>query len=298
MALKGVLLLGAAGQLGHALRTPLQVFGDVAALTRAELDLSDAQAVRACVLAHQPRWIVNAAAYTAVDRAEQEAPLAASINATAPGVMAEVAAELGAGLVHYSTDYVFNGRATRPYTEADVTDPQSVYGCTKRAGEQAVQSTAARHLLLRSSWVVGAHGQNFLKTMLRLAQEREHLRVVADQQGVPTSAVWMAQMTVHAMQLSDRDGLSGLFHLTPAGATTWHAYAEHVFAHAQTLGWRLRVKEVQAIRTDEYPLPAVRPAYSLMDSRPLAAALGVDLPPWQTGVNEVLAALRPSQSLT
>ena len=298
MALKGVLLLGAAGQLGDALRIPLQAFGDVTALTRAELDLSDAQAVRACVVAHQPRWIVNAAAYTAVDRAEQEATLAASINATAPGVMAEVAAELGAGLVHYSTDYVFNGRATRPYTEADLADPQSVYGRTKRAGEQAVQATAARHLLLRSSWVVGEHGNNFLKTMLRLAQEREHLRVVADQQGVPTSANWMAQMTVKAMQLSDQEGLSGLFHLTPAGATTWHAYAEHVFAHAQALGWRLLVKEVQAIRTDEYPLPAVRPAYSLMDSRPLAAALGVDLPPWQSGVNEVLEALRPTPPLT
>ncbi len=292
MAPSGVLLLGAAGQLGHELHQTLHAIGHVTALTRTELDLSDAQAVRACVLAHHPRWIVNAAAYTAVDRAEQEPALAASINATAPGVMAEVAADLGAGLVHYSTDYVFNGRAQHPYREGDVTDPQSVYGRTKRDGEQAVLASGARHLSLRSSWVVGAHGHNFLKTMLRLGQERDSLRVVADQVGAPTSAAWMAAVTVRAMQLSDRDGLSGLFHLTPAGQTSWHAYAEYVFQQARRQGWDLKVAQVQAIRTDEYPLPAARPAYSLMDSSRLAKALDMDLPPWQTGVDAVLQALR------
>lgn len=292
MAPSGVLLLGAAGQLGHELHKTLHAIGHVTALTRTQLDLSDAQAVRACVLAHHPRWIVNAAAYTAVDQAEQEPTLASSINATAPGVMAEVAADLGAGLVHYSTDYVFNGRAQHPYREGDATDPQSVYGRTKRDGEQAVLASGARHLTLRSSWVVGAHGNNFLKTMLRLAQAHEHLRVVADQVGVPTSAAWMAAVTVRAMQLSDRDGLSGLFHLTPAGQTSWHAYAEYVFQQAREKGWDLKVTQVQAIRTDQYPLPAARPAYALMDSSRLAKALDMDLPPWQTGVDAVLQALR------
>ncbi|NDC61027.1 MAG: dTDP-4-dehydrorhamnose reductase [Betaproteobacteria bacterium] len=292
MALNGVLLFGAGGQLGHELHQRLHALGEVSALTRADIDLADLQALRACVWRHQPRWIVNAAAYTAVDRAEQENDLAQSINAHAPGVMAEVAAQLGAGLVHYSTDYVFNGRAQYPYTEDDVPDPQSVYGRTKRHGELALQASGARHLTLRSSWVVGAHGQNFLKTMLRLGQERDTLRVVADQVGVPTGAAWMAAITVQAMQLSDRDGLSGLFHLTPAGETSWHGYAHYLFQQARAIGWHLKVTEVQAIRTDEYPLPAVRPAYSLLDSSRLVKALDIELPPWQQGVDAVLQALR------
>lgn len=289
MALEGVLLFGAAGQLGHELASRLQTLGPVKALTRQDIDLSNAPALRSLLQAHRPAWIVNASGYTAVDKAEQEPALAQAINATAPAVMAEEAARTGAALVHYSTDYVFNGQATRPYVESDPTDPQSVYGRTKRDGEQAVLHSGARHLLFRSSWVVGAHGQNFLKTMLRLAHERDSLRVVADQVGVPTAAAWMADTTVLALH----QGLQGLFHLTPAGQTNWHAYAQYVLQQAQALGWTLKAgpAQVQAITTADYPLPAVRPAYSMLDSHALAQALGVELPTWQAGVDAVLAQL-------
>jgi dTDP-4-dehydrorhamnose reductase len=290
MALDGVLLFGAAGQLGHELASRLPVLGPVTALTRQDIDLSNAAALRSLLQAQRPAVIVNAAAYTAVDKAEQEPALAQAINVTAPSVMAEEAARSGAVLVHYSTDYVFNGQATRPYLETDPTDPQSVYGRTKRDGEQAVIQSGARYVLLRSSWVVGAHGQNFLKTMLRLAQERDSLRVVADQVGVPTSSAWMAETTVLALQ----QGLNGLFHLTPAGQTTWHAYAQYLLQQAQSLGWRLKAspEQVQAITTADYPLPAPRPAYSMLESSLLAKALNLELPPWQAGVDSVLRALR------
>jgi dTDP-4-dehydrorhamnose reductase len=290
MALDGVLLFGAAGQLGHELASRLHVLGPVTALTRQDIDLSNADALRSLLQAQRPAVIVNAAAYTAVDKAEQEPALAQAINVTAPAVMAEEAARSGAVLVHYSTDYVFNGQATRPYLESDPTDPHSVYGRTKRDGEQAVIQSGARYVLLRSSWVVGAHGQNFLKTMLRLAQESDSLRVVADQFGVPTSAVWMAETTVLALQ----QGLNGLFHLTPEGQTTWHAYAQYLLQQAQSLGWRLKAgpDQVQAITTADYPLPAPRPAYSMLESSLLANALNLELPPWQAGVDSVLRALR------
>ncbi len=294
MALEGVLLFGAAGQLGRELQLVLPAWGPVTALTHQDVDLSDAQALRERVRHHQPRWIVNAAAYTAVDKAEQEQALAHAINGQAPGVLAEEAARLGAGLVHYSTDYVFNGRSTIPYVETDPTDPLSVYGLTKRDGERAVQASGARHLLFRSSWVVGAHGQNFLKTMLRLAQERDNLRVVADQQGVPTSAAWMAQVTLLAMRCSDAQGLSGLFHLTPTGHTTWHAYAQFLLTQARSLGWSLSVQpeQVQAITTADYPLPAARPANSLLNQSLLSNTLGLAVPPWQEGVTAVLHSLQ------
>ena len=290
MALDGVLLFGAAGQLGHELASRLHVLGPVTALTRQDIDLGNAAALRSLLQAQQPAVIVNAAAYTAVDKAEQEPALAQAINVTAPSVMAEEAARSSAVLVHYSTDYVFNGQATRPYLETDPTDPQSVYGRTKRDGEQAVIQSGARYVLLRSSWVVGAHGQNFLKTMLRLAQERDSLRVVADQVGVPTSSAWMAETTVLALQ----QGLNGLFHLTPAGQTNWHAYAQYVLQQAQSLGWTLKAtpEQVQAITTADYPLPAPRPAYSMLESSLLAKALNLELPPWQAGVDSVLRALR------
>ena len=294
MALEGVLLLGAAGQLGCELQQALPALGPLTALTHQDIDLADAAALRERVRHHQPRWIVNAAAYTAVDKAEQEQPKARAINTEAPGVLAEEAARLGAGLVHYSSDYVFNGRSSTPYLETDATDPLSVYGLTKRDGELAVQTSGARHLLFRSSWVVGAQGQNFLKTMLRLAQERDSMRVVADQQGVPTAAAWMADMTVLAMKRSDAQGLSGLFHLTPRGQTTWHAYAQFVLEQAQKLGWTLKTQpdQVQAIATADYPLPAARPANSLLNHGLLCSTLGVIAPPWQDGVTEVLKALK------
>jgi dTDP-4-dehydrorhamnose reductase len=296
MALEGVLLLGAAGQLGCELQQVLPVLGSLTALTHQDLDLSNAAALRERVRHHQPRWIVNAAAYTAVDKAEHETDLARAINTDAPAVLAEEAARLGAGLVHYSTDYVFNGHSSTPYVETDATDPLSVYGLTKRDGELAVQASGARHLLFRSSWVVGAHGHNFLKTMLRLALERESLRVVVDQHGVPTAAAWMAQVTVQAMRQSQVQGLSGLFHLTPAGQTTWHAYAQFVLAQAQSMGWALKAQpeNVQAIATADYPLPAQRPKHSMLNHELLSRTLGLTPPTWQAGVIAVLQALKPA----
>lgn len=294
MALEGVLLLGAAGQLGRELQQVLPAFGPLTALTHQDLDLADAAALRERVRHVKPRWIVNAAAYTAVDKAEQDQALAHAINAVAPGVLAEAAAQLGAGLVHYSTDYVFNGHSSTPYLETDVTDPLSVYGQTKRDGELAVLGSQARQLTFRSSWVVGAHGQNFLKTMLRLAQERDSLRVVADQQGVPTAAAWMAEVTVLAMRQSDTHGLSGLFHMTPTGQTNWHAYAQYLLTQAQLLGWTLKTQPeaIQAISTSDYPLPAPRPANSMLNQALLVQTLGLAVPPWQDGVLAVLKALK------
>ncbi|MSQ64854.1 MAG: dTDP-4-dehydrorhamnose reductase [Limnohabitans sp.] len=295
MAAEQVLLLGAAGQLGHELNLCLKSAGyAVTALGRQQLDVSDLPAVRERVRQCQPRWIVNAAAYTSVDKAEQEVQLAQTVNAGLPTLLAEEAKRLGAALLHYSTDYVFNGRASRPYLETDATDPLSVYGRSKRDGELGIQASGARHLVLRTSWVVGAHGQNFLKTMLRLAAERDSLRVVADQTGVPAAADWLAGVSVQAMQLADRQQLNGLFHATPSGQTNWHAYAQYLFGKAALLGWTLKValQDVQPISTPEYPLPAARPAYGLLDSQALAGSLGQTWPAWQDGVDRVLSQLR------
>jgi dTDP-4-dehydrorhamnose reductase len=293
MAADDVMLFGADGQLGHALQAELPTLGRLIPLTLNDVDIADAQALRAIIRQHAPRYIVNAAAYTAVDKAEQEPLLAHAINATAPGIMAEEAKQLGATLVHYSSDYVFNGRSNQPYQESDATDPLSVYGRTKRDGDLAVMAQAGAFFIFRSSWVVGAQGGNFLKTMLRLAQERDSLSVVADQQGVPTSARWMAQVTREVLARPDHASHSGLFHLSNAGRTTWHGYAQYVLAQAARMGWSLKVQaeQVKAIATSDYPLPAARPANSLLDTRLAQQKLGLTVPTWQTGVDEVLAAL-------
>jgi len=298
MAADGVVLFGADGQLGHALQAELALLGRLIPLTRSDVDIADAQALRAIIRQHAPRYIVNAAAYTAVDKAEQEPSMAHAINATAPGIMAEEAKSLGATLVHYSTDYVFNGQSKQPYQESDVTDPLSVYGRTKRDGDLAVMAQAGSFFIFRSSWVVGAQGGNFLKTMLRLAQERDSLSVVADQHGVPTSARWMAQVTREVLQRPDHASHSGLFHLSNAGQTTWHGYAQYVLAQAARMGWSLKVQaeQVKAIATADYPLPAARPANSLLDTRSVQQKLGLTIPTWQTGVDEVLAALWAQRS--
>ena len=295
MAADPLLLLGAAGQLGRELLPKLQQAGyAVTALSRQQLDVSDLDAVRRSLNALRPRWIVNAAAYTAVDKAEQEIQLAHTINCDLPALLAEHAMQSDAALIHYSTDYVFNGQASQPYVETDATDPLSVYGRTKRDGELAVQASGARHLILRTSWVFGAQGQNFLKTMLRLAAERDSLRVVADQTGVPTAADWLADISLHAMRAAEQTGLNGLFHATPSGQTNWHAYAQYVIGQASALGWNLKAapESVHAITTAEYPLPAARPAYGLLDSQSLATVLGQAWPSWQQGVERVLGELR------
>ena len=294
MAADGVLLFGADGQLGHALQAELPRLGRVIPLTLADVDISDAKALQAVIRHHAPRYVVNAAAYTAVDKAEQEPDLAHAINATAPGIMAAEAKALGATMVHYSTDYVFNGQSPRPYKESDATDPLSVYGRTKRDGDVQVMAQAGAFFIFRSSWVVGAHGGNFLKTMLRLAQERDSLSVVADQYGVPTSASWMAQTTREVLQNPQHAQLSGLYHLSNAGRTTWHGYAQYVLAQAMEMGWQFKIKpeDVKAIATADYPLPAPRPANSMLDTRLVQQNLGLKIPTWESGVLEVLFNLR------
>ena len=293
MAVDGVLLFGADGQLGHALQAELSGLGRLIALTLADVDIADAKALQAVIRHHAPRYIVNAAAYTAVDKAEQEPDLAQAINATAPGIMAAEAKTLGATMVHYSTDYVFNGQSIHPYKESDATDPLSVYGRSKRDGDIQVMAQAGTYFIFRSSWVVGAHGGNFLKTMLRLAQERDSLSVVADQHGVPTSARWMAQVTREALQNPQHAALSGLYHLSNAGRTTWHGYAQYVLAQAVRMGWQLKTKpeDVKAIGTSDYPLPAPRPANSLLDTSLVQQNLGLIIPTWESGVLEVLSTL-------
>ena len=311
-----ILLLGAQGQLGHALAQTLPVLGEVLAFGRQQADLAHADALRAVLDQHQPQLIVNAAAYTAVDKAEQEPDLAHAINAQAPAVLAQWAAAHGAVLVHYSTDYVFDGQSPQPYTEADTPAPQSVYGQSKWAGERAVQAVGGRHLVFRTSWVVGAHGGNFLKTMLRLGTERDSLRVVADQHGAPTAVDLIARTTLDVLQhmmdpvsVKDAQGQAstqapvmwtpaddprwGLYHLAAAGETTWHAYACHVMDRATTLGWPMRASapHIEAIATDQYPLPAPRPANSRLNTQRLQSRFGVELPDWREGVDAVLASL-------
>jgi len=294
MAAEPVLVLGATGQLGHALCQALIASGrSVVAWTRADIDVSQLSALRERIAQLKPRWIINAAAYTAVDQAETEPALAQVVNAQMPGMLADQAKTTGAALMHFSSDYVFNGRSTRPYLESDATDPLSVYGHSKRDGDAAVQASGARHLIFRTSWVVSSHGQNFLKTMLRLASERETLNVVSDQTGVPTAATWLADVALTAMTLADSAGLNGLFHAAPSGHTTWHGYAQYVLSQAAAKGWALKASaaQVHPIATTQYPLPAKRPAYGLLDSGLLANALGMPLPDWKTGVDQVLDRL-------
>ncbi|MFM7698302.1 MAG: dTDP-4-dehydrorhamnose reductase [Limnohabitans sp.] len=301
MAAEPVLLLGAAGQLGHALKHALEQAGyPVVAWTRADLDLSHLTELKRRLAQLKPRWILNAAAYTAVDKAQTEREQAHLVNAQLPAMLAEHAKASGAALIHFSSDYVFNGRSTRPYLETDATDPLSVYGQSKRDGDAAVQASGARHLIFRSSWVVAAHGQNFLKTMLRLATERDQLNVVADQTGVPTAATWLAQLALLAMPLAEREGLNGLFHATPGGQTTWHGYARHVLVQAAKHGWPLKAAadQVLPITTAQYLLPAQRPAYGLLDSSLLAYCLQCDWPDWQTGVDQVVAQLCQQRLVT
>ena len=295
MAGKKLLLFGANGQLGWTFRQHLPA-EQLTVIDRQVVDLAHPEAIRAAIRTHRPDIILNAAAYTAVDKAQSEPELARQINATAPGVMAEEAQALGACLVHFSTDYVFAGQGTRPYKETDPTGPLSVYGQTKLAGELAVQQACDRHLIFRTSWVVGEHGGNFMKTMLRLAAERDSLRVVADQYGVPTSAKLLVQYSLMAVshclqsEVEQQAAPWGLYHLVPAGETTWHAYAQHVIglAHAQGLMLKARPEAVHPIRTEDYPLPAPRPQNSRLSTEKFERTFGVTLPPWQPSLPPVM----------
>lgn len=285
---KSILLLGADGQVGWELRRTLAPLGPVTACTRAEADLADLDHLRAVAAAAE--LIVNAAAYTAVDKAESEPELADLVNHRAVAVLAETARARGARLVHYSTDYVFDGAKPAPYIETDAVNPLSVYGATKLAGERAIAASGCRHLVFRTSWVYAARGRNFVRTMLRLAQERDELAVVADQLGAPTSARLIAELTARALAKPIPDGL---YHLAAAGETSWHGFAVFVLTEARRLGWPMTADpgRVRPIPTSGYPTPARRPANSRLATDRLRTALGVVLPPWQDDARAVVAAL-------
>ena len=289
-----ILLTGKNGQVGFELQRALAPLGEVVAVDLDECDLSDADAIRRLVAEVRPQVIVNPAAYTAVDKAESEPGLAQAINAAAPGILGEEAARLGALVIHYSTDYVFDGTGQGAYTETDEPNPQSVYGQTKLAGERALQASGADYLIFRTSWVFGAQGGNFAKTMLRLAAEREGLKIVADQFGAPTSAALLADVTAQVLGRYRREGRAGfpfgLYHLVAAGCTTWHEYAQTVVRAALAAGkpLKLTAEDVLPIATSEYPLPAPRPANSRLDTRRLRETFGLELPDWQRGLSHVL----------
>lgn len=291
-----ILLTGASGQLGWELHRLLAPLGEVVAPGRAGLDLENEAALRSAVRDSRPAAVVNAAAFTAVDRAEDEEDRAHAVNAVAPGVLAQEAARAGALMVHYSTDYVFDGSAGRPYREDDATAPLGVYGRTKLQGEAAVAAAGGPHLILRTSWLYGTRGHNFLRTMLRLAREREELRVVSDQTGAPTWSRMAAAATAAVLARLREDGrftlpvaLAGVYHLSAGGETTWHGFARALLA-ADPARAEQRCARVVAIPTSEFPTPARRPAYSVLDNSRLAGAFGVRLPRWDRQLALCLAS--------
>ncbi len=292
-----ILLLGKNGQVGWELQRALAPLGELVALDRQganglHADLARPDALAATVRTLRPDVVVNAAAYTAVDKAESEAGLARTINATAPGALAQAAAEVGAWLVHYSTDYVFDGSGRAPRDESAATGALSVYGRTKLEGEQAIAASGAKHLVFRTSWVYAARGGNFARTMLRLAGEREQLRVIDDQVGAPTGAELIADVTAHAIRAAlRRPALAGIYHLAAAGETSWHGYACHVIEWARAHGQPIKVAPgaVEAIPTTAYPTPARRPLNSRLATAKLTEAFELRLPPWQAGVERMLS---------
>lgn len=291
-----LLLIGGNGQVGHELRRALAPLGDLVVTTRdgslsdggscEQLDLGEPETVAGLVQRVAPDVVVNAAAYTAVDRAEDEPELARLINVESPGRIAEACSQHGAALVHYSTDYVFDGQGERPYREDDPTAPLGVYGATKLAGEQAVAGSGAQHLILRTAWVYGLHGGNFLRTMLRLAGERDELRVVADQFGSPTPAWLIADVTADVL----RRGIdaSGIYHLVGLGQTSWHGFAEAIMQEARRTGWLAREPRVVPISTAEFPTRAARPAYSVLDTTRLAEQFDLEIPAWRSALETTL----------
>ncbi len=289
-----ILLVGRTGQVGNELQRTLLPLGHLMALDRSMADLAKPATVRGALEAHSPNVIVNAAAYTAVDKAEAFADSARAINAESVAVMAEYAKARDALLVHYSTDYVFDGSKATPYQPCDPTNPLGVYGSTKRKGEEAIISSGCRFLIFRTSWVFSAHGSNFVKTILRLAKERDALNIVADQHGAPTSAELIADVTSLAIA-GYRQGLckSGIYHLTASGETTWHEFACYIVARAAANGVALKATRdhIQPISTDAYPLPAPRPKNSRLDTSALSEALLLQLPDWTVHVNRTVDQL-------
>lgn len=290
-----LLLLGKGGQVGWELQRSLAPLGELVALdfdsTDFHADFSRPEQLADTVRQVRPDVIVNAAAHTAVDKAESEPEFARKLNATSPGVVAQAAQEIGALMVHYSTDYVFDGSGTAPWKETDATGPLSVYGHTKLEGEQLVARHCAKHLIFRTSWVYAARGGNFAKTMLRLARERDKLTVIDDQFGAPTGAELLADITAHAIRATLQDpSKAGLYHAIAGGETTWYGYARYVLELAQQAGVELKAgpQQVEAVPTSAFPTPATRPHNSRLDTSKLQAAFGLVLPPWQNGVARML----------
>ena len=297
-----LLVLGGNGQVGQELLRALAPLGRVVATTRSgkladgsDCEIADfdaPQSLPALLGRLQPSVVINAAAYTAVDKAEQEPEAAFRANAQAPAVIAQWCAAHGVPMVHYSTDYVFNGQGTAPYVEDEATAPLGVYGRSKRDGEIAVRDAGGRHLIFRTAWVYASHGGNFLRTMLRVGAERDELRVVADQVGTPTPAALIADVTAQVLQHPGQ--LSGTWHLTASGQTSWHGFAEAIFAEAVAAGVLAKAPVVQAIASAEYPTPAKRPAWSVLDNRKLQQDFGIILPTWQEGLHRVMGEIAPA----
>ena len=296
-----ILLLGQGGQVGWELQRALAPLGEVVGLDHDSAanpgglhgDFSRPEALAATVAAVKPNLIVNAAAHTAVDKAESEPELARAINATAPGVLARCAAETGAWLVHYSTDYVFDGSGDAARDEEAATGPLSVYGQTKLEGEQLIRASGCRHLILRTSWVYAARGGNFAKTMLRLAAERERLTVIDDQIGAPTGADLLADLTAQMVRtaMNSEIDLSGVYHAVAAGETSWHGYASFVIEQARQRGRELKVQAIDPVPTSAFPTPAKRPHNSRLSTQKLQQVFGLRLPPWQQGVERMLTEI-------
>jgi dTDP-4-dehydrorhamnose reductase len=300
MECNGILLTGANGQVGGELKRLLTGFGEVHAPLRSELDLADEASVRAAIRRLRPRWIVNPGAYTAVDKAESEPKLAFAVNATAVQAIGEEAAALGAAVLHFSTDYVFSGEGTKAYVETDLTGPEGVYGASKLAGEQALAASGAAHLIFRTSWVYGAEGKNFLKTVLRVAAERDQMKIVADQHGAPTWSRDLAQMTAHVMAACEASGgtlaeavnaVGGVYHVSGSGETTWFGFASEALKLARLAHPGVRYAELVPIPSSEYPTPAKRPLNSRMSGAKLERVFGYRMMEWQASLAAVLAEL-------
>lgn len=296
-----ILLIGAQGQVGQELQKTLAgleaELGPVVAVGREQLDLTDLEAIATKVTHTNPNLIVNSAAYTAVDKAESEPALAHRINAEAPGAIARAAKKCNAALIHISTDYVFAGNEASPRLEDDPTGPLSVYGKTKLAGENAIRAELEQHIILRTAWVYGCYGKgNFVKTMLRLAKDRSELSVVADQVGSPT---WAKDIAVVIAQLATKlDQHPGTYHFTNSGTASWHDFAVAIFEEAKSLGMPLAIETVHPITTADYPTPAERPAYSVLDGQKIAAVLGQSAPPWRESLRQMLRQYVQLQSVT
>lgn len=309
--MRRILLTGCTGQLGQELQRTLAPLGEVIGVDRSGMDLSQETTIRQRLVEVKPDLIVNAAAYTAVDKAETETELARAINATAPTVMAQEAQRLGATLIHVSTDYVFDGGKNTPYTEDDVTNPLGIYGRTKLEGEEGIRQTCTNHLILRTAWVYGTNGKvNFVKTMLRLFAERDEVKVVADQVGSPTWAADLAQ-AMHTIvcrcanatllsQASQEPGQpslpTGTYHYTNSGVASWYDFAVAIFEEAKPLGFPLKVQKIVPIATADYPTPAKRPAYSVLSGKKITAVLGSHPPHWRQALRQMLVELYSNHS--